>query len=338
LKIQSLGYKGNIDNTDKFGRVTAVFKNSFKVIKLDLLEELCTISGKLRYADEFPGVGDFVEIEDKVINKIYPRATKVSRKIAGKITAEQIIASNLDYIFIVTSLNDDFNIARLERYLTVVYDSGAMPVFILTKSDIAEDIQEKRDELEGIAFGVPIHTISNLRKEGIEELSQYFTSNNTVALIESSGVGKSTLINNIIGKEVLKTSDIREKDSKGKHTTTHRELFFLEEAIIIDTPGIRELQIWDGDIEKSFSDIEELARSCRFNDCQHDTEPECAVKKAISNGEISEERLKSYRKILNELEYIEIKKNSSHKQAEKEKIKKMMGSLNAQKQIKHRPN
>lgn len=318
-------------------RVVAVFKNMYKV-RDENKEYIVGLKGNLKKSNEFPCVGDYVLLDETnaIVTEILERKSKVSRKVAGHTYEEQVIASNIDYIFIVTSVNQDFNIARLERYLTMVYDSGASPVFVLTKSDIGEDIEEKIGELENIAYGVPIHLVSAYKNEGIEELKEYLSEGKTVAMIGSSGVGKSTLLNIFSHKVLAETMEIRKGDDKGKHTTTHRELYEVEGGYIIDTPGMRELQLWGGDIERTFEDIEELSAQCKFRDCRHMNEPQCAVKEAVEKGIITQKRLDSYNKLKKELEYTNDKKNLNHKTMEKKKIIGMMGSLDARKKINNK--
>lgn len=317
-------------------RIISVFKDLYRVS--DGKEEYnAPITGKMIRAEEFPVVGDFVEISsDGQIVEIYPRKTKLSRKAAGKAVKEQAIVSNVDYVFIVTSLNKDFNISRLERYLTMVWDSGANPCFILTKADLDNDIQSKVDSIEEIAYGVPVHIVSSFEDRGIEEVRAYLVDDKTIGLVGSSGVGKSTLINKLLGEDIIKTKEIRTTDDKGKHTTTRREMFRVGDGYVIDTPGMRELQMWSGDTSSTFEDIEEIASNCRFSDCNHGNEPGCAVRKAIESGELKEERLASYFKLKREVVNMENKINHGHKFAEKEKIKNMMGSLDKRKKIKFR--
>lgn len=310
-------------------RVIAVFKGLFKV-DFEGEPKLLSITGNMKKNGEFPVVGDLVSLNETkdIIVGIEPRKTKLSRKVAGAEIIEQVLASNLDYIFIVSSLNHDFNIARLERYLTMAYESGAKPVFILTKADIGEDVEEKINELENISFGTTIHTVSVIDDESLIPIKKYFEEKNIITLVGSSGVGKSSLINKLLGKEVLDTGAIREDDAKGRHTTSHRELFYLDKGAIIDTPGMRELQFWGGDLGSSFEDVEELFTKCKFSNCTHESEPGCAVKNAIKIGELSEDRFNRYKKLQKELRFIENKKNTSAKLAEKQKMVDMMGSLN----------
>lgn len=317
-------------------RIISVFKDLYRV--LDKGKEYnAPITGNMIKADGFPVVGDWVEISSEgQIIEIYPRKTKLSRKVAGKAVKEQVIVSNVDYVFIVTSLNKDFNISRLERYLTMVWDSGANPCFILTKADLDDDTQSKVDSIEEIAYGVPVHIVSSYEGKGIEEIRAYLKDDKTIGLIGSSGVGKSTLINKLLGEEIIKTKEVRIADDKGKHTTTRREMFRVGEGYIIDTPGMRELQIWSGDTNSSFEDVEEIANRCKFSDCAHGSEPGCAINKAIELGELKEGRLASYFKLKKEIVNMENKINHGHKFAEKEKIKAMMGSLDMRKKIKFR--
>ena len=316
-------------------RVIAVFKGLYKV-NINGEQKLLGITGNMKKANEFPVVGDLVNINETmdVITGIEPRKTKLSRKVAGNEVIEQILASNIDYVFIVSSLNHDFNIARLERYLTFVYESGASPVFILTKSDIGEEVEEKINKLEHIAFGVPIYKISILDENSLSPIKGYFEKENIITLVGSSGVGKSTLINKLLGNDVLETQGIREDDAKGRHTTTHRELFYLGKGAIIDTPGMRELQFWGGDLGNSFEDVETLISKCKFSDCTHTNEPKSAIRNAIEIGELSRERFERYKKLQKELTFMESKQNAGLKRAEKEKIINMMGSLDARKNLK----
>lgn len=292
------------------------------------------LAGKLRHeargANDLPVVGDWVAVAPRpdegsaTIHRVLPRSTKFSRKSAGDETEEQVLAANIDSIFIVTSLNSEMNLRRLERYLTLAWESGAAPVVVLTKKDLApEDVEEVLEKVGSAAVGVPIHAVSGVTGEGIEELRSYFTDGATVALLGSSGVGKSTLANALLGSEVQKVSDIR-KDDKGRHTTTHRELVELPDGgALIDTPGMRELQLWDasGGISNSFEDIETLATDCRFRDCRHDQEPGCAVAAALLDGRLDRGRFESYEKLQRELLYLERKQDVRARSEEQRKWK-----------------
>lgn len=239
---------------------------------------------------------------------------------------EQVIVTNIDTAFVVTSLNKDLNMRRLERYLSIARQSGAEPVIVLNKSDICADVEAKINDVLAIAPNVPVLAISATEKSGLEKLSPYLQDGKTVVLLGSSGVGKSTLINALEGRERQKIGDIREDDGRGRHTTTARELLVLENGgIIIDNPGMREIQLWDAGegLHDTFQDITELAAQCKFTDCQHETEPGCAVKRAINEGTLLEVRLESYRKLQRELIAFERKKNPALRAAERKKWKKI---------------
>jgi len=295
-----------------------------------------SISGSYRNnaktTTELPAVGDWVAVEprstqgDATIHLLLPRHSKFSRKAAGVTMQEQVIAANIDTVFIVSGLDQNFNLRRIERYLTLTWNSGAQPVIILNKADIVLDaieLQKMVAQCETIAIGVPVHPVSAITGKGFMELQQYLGEGNTIALLGSSGVGKSTLLNMLLGRNEQRTTVTREGDSKGRHTTTRRQLFILPSgAMIIDTPGMRELQLWVEDesesaLAASFSDIEALAVNCYFKDCTHTSEPNCAVKKAVESGELAPERLTSYKKMLRELKYFELKQQETSWQARK---------------------
>lgn len=311
------------------GRVCVEQKSSYKIYT-EVGIVTGEISGKLRYESDnseiLPAVGDWVVIslleneKKALIHKVLPRKSKFSRKCAGITCEEQITAANIDTVFIVVALNKDFNVRRIERYLITAWDSGATPVIVLSKADLCDNIDEKINMLEISCAGVPVHTISIVESLGLNELDRYFTPGCTTALLGSSGVGKSTLTNYLMGKDVQKVKEIRECDGKGKHTSTFREMFILpNKSLLIDTPGMREMQLWDGNegIYETFNDIEELAYKCKFRNCKHENEPGCAVKKAIENGELGSYRFNSYVKLQKELKYIENRQKFKAKKANK---------------------
>jgi ribosome biogenesis GTPase / thiamine phosphate phosphatase len=264
-------------------------------------------------------VGDWVALrflpgdERALVEAVLPRRTKFSRKAAhgpSELTEEQVVAANIDTVFVVSALGRDLNVRRLERYLATAWESGAQPVIVLTKSDLhPELVAAAREEVGAIAFAVPVHAISNVTGEGVDELQAYLAPGHTVALLGSSGVGKSTLANRLVGHELLATREVR-ADEKGRHTTSHRELVVLPGgALLIDTPGMRELQLWDVSegFDEAFADVVALAQRCRFGDCAHESEPGCAVRAALADGRLPADRWESYRKLQRELEALRAK-------------------------------
>ena len=272
------------------------------------------VSGKYRYGvqtvSDYPAVGDYVIAEwhegdgNAVITGLFPRRSCFIRKAAGTGNREQVVATNIDTVFICMSLNKNFNIRRLERYLSIAYDSGATPVAVLTKADLCSDVGERIAEVQNAAPGVDVLAVSSL-DEDTGAVMRYILSGRTVAFIGSSGVGKSTLTNRLTGTDSIATRETG-NDDKGRHTTTHRELIALPNgAFVIDTPGMRELGMWDsgGGIDTAFADIEALARACRYSDCTHNGEPGCAIRKALEEGTLDRARWNSYLKLKTENEY-----------------------------------
>jgi ribosome biogenesis GTPase / thiamine phosphate phosphatase len=285
-------------------------------------ELVAEVSGKFRHTaqlkSDYPSVGDWVAVQARpeegkaTIQALLPRKSCISRKTAGIETDEQVLASNIDTAFLVSGLDNDFNVRRIERYLTIVWESGATPIIILNKKDICKNLDECLSEVETVTYGLPVHTISAVTGEGMEQLSAYLTSSTTAVFLGSSGVGKSTIINTVLGEDRLDTGGIRLDDSRGRHTTVNRELIVLPEGgIVIDTPGLREIQLWaDGDgLKKTFNDIEELITQCRFKDCKHETEPGCTIKEALENGTLDQKRYNSYVKQQKELYSLSLRKN-----------------------------
>ena len=280
---------------------------------------------------ELPAVGDWVLVEPATdgpatIVEILPRTTQFVRRRAGREGGDQVIAANVDVACIVSSLNLDLNPRRIERYLVAARDSGAMPVVVLTKADLCDDIEAAVDAVREIASGAPIEVVSNVTGEGLDAIQKWLQPGKTAVLVGSSGVGKSTMVNKIAGEELLVTQDIREDDDKGRHTTTHREIFRLPDgSLILDTPGMREFGLIEAEegLEETFDDVAELAAGCKFRDCQHETEPGCAVRAAIDSGALPEERWASYMKLQREAAYEERRQDVSAELAQKKKWKQI---------------
>ena len=294
------------------GRVAVQHRGAYDVLTADG-DLRCDVAGRL-YEDaanpaDLPAVGDWVAVAARAderagtVQAVLPRRTKFSRKTAWQASEEQVLAANVDVVLIVSSLNEDMNLRRLERYLTLAWESGARPVLVLTKADLSDDVAATVAEVESVAFGAPVLAVSNITHEGLDELRSFLRPGVTAALLGSSGVGKSTLVNTLAGEELLETREIRD-DGKGRHTTTRRELVQLPGGgLVIDTPGMREVQLWiaDDGLEEAFEDVTELFGQCRFSDCAHQSEPGCAVKEALANGTLSPERWDSYLKLQREL-------------------------------------
>ena len=330
------------------GRVALEHKNLFRVYT-QYGEVFAEISGKLRHEAtsrrDLPAVGDWVVIRARpeggraMIHAVLPRRTSFARKIAGSRTEEQIVGANVDTVFLLTSLNQEFSLRRIERYLLITWESGASPIIILSKSDLCDRVAESIDEMQTVARGVPIHAISVVTRNGLQDVAQYFQRGKTVALIGSSGVGKSTLINHLAGDDRLKVQTVRESDDRGRHTTTHRELVLLPAGgLVLDTPGMRELQLFDGDqsLELVFDDIEALAARCFFGDCRHQDEPRCAVREALVAGTIDAGRYQSYEKLQKELRYVARKRDKLSEILERKKWKKLSRLATERARLKRR--
>ena len=284
-------------------------------------------SGRLKFDGVEPAVGDWVTAErvpgerKAVIHAVLPRRTKFSRKEPWKRTAEQVIAANVDLVFLVQAFGHDFNLRRLERYLTAAWESGAQPAIVLTKRDLSDDPEAFVAEAETVAYGVPVHAVSNVNGEGLDALRQYLLPGRTIAVLGSSGVGKSTLINRLLGEQALPTAEIR-GDGRGRHTTTRRELVLIPGgALLLDTPGLRELQLWAGEeaLEGSFADVTAIAAECRFSDCSHESEPGCAIRAALDDGSLPSERWESHRKLQRELRALAVRQDARLRAEEKAK-------------------
>ena len=306
-------------------RIAREDKNTFFVLT-DRGDLTARVSGRLRYLTEdcgnYPTVGDWVAIQaffdegKALIHVVLPRKSKFSRKAmlgggmpdTGGRTEEQVLAANVDTVFLVSGLDRDYNPRRIERYVTMAWESGANPVIVLNKTDLCDDVASRIDQIECGIVGVPVLPVSAARHENLNLLQKYLAPGNTVAFLGSSGVGKSTLINSLAGTGDLKTAPVSDTDGRGRHTTTHRELILLPGGgMVIDTPGLRGLQIWadEGGLSRTFADIEELAVGCRFSDCTHTNEPGCAVLAALENNELDADRFNNYMKLNRELEELE---------------------------------
>jgi len=321
-------------------------------------EFMAEVSGKFRHEAagraDFPAVGDWVlattrkEESRATIHRVLNRKSKFSRKIAGKKTEQQIVAANVDVVFIVSSLNSEFNLRRLERYVALAWESGAQPMIVLNKSDLSANPEELRREAEAAAIGVAVILTSALRGDGIEKIREMMRSTpeksgsavsalkkmpvaKTAALLGSSGVGKSSLINAILGTQLLDTGEIRESDDRGRHTTTTRHLIVAPGGgVLIDTPGMRELQLWDASegIDQAFGEIADLAANCKFRDCQHVNEPGCAVRAAVESGSLDAERLESFHKLGREEKFVAAKQDAALRAEQTKAVKRVMKKVN----------
>ena len=310
MNIEDYGIVPNCEHLPGIpARVTAVHKERYEIVCEHGITH-ARLKAKEYYVDtqDFPTTGDFVMIHyidngDSQIIATLPRKTFFSRREPGPVPRDQAVAANFDYVFIMQSLNLDFNPKRLERYLTLAWQSGATPVILLTKADLAEDYWDYLTQVDRVAAGVNIHVVSAHTGYGLPRLNAYLQPGKTVVFLGSSGVGKSSLVNALAREEIMAVSAIREDDSKGRHTTTHRQLIRLQSGVmIIDTPGMRELGMWDVSegLDQAFADVESYLGKCRFSDCKHEREPGCAIRAAIEAGQLDISRWESYQKLSEE--------------------------------------
>lgn len=340
MKLQALGWNAYFDaewnsterSDERPARVTAQHRDLWEVVG-EFGEGRAEPSGKLRLAaeegDDWPAVGDWVAIagepgQGTTIRTVLPRRTQLVRKEAGRRVAPQVLAANVDTIFLLLGLDGDYNPRRMERYLAQLWDSGSRVVLLLNKADICREAETRAEAMRRSAPGVDVICASGLTGKGLASLEPYLGFGQTVVLLGSSGVGKSTLLNRMLNSEKQATAPVRESDSRGRHTTTARQLFFLPVgAMVIDTPGLRELQLWDaGDgVAHAFSDLDALARQCRFRNCTHTGEPGCAVAEAIQGGQLEPERLDNQRKLLREQAFLERKQDKGVEAENKTRMK-----------------
>lgn len=327
---------------DFVARISGEHRTQFEIFT-DRGPRLAKLGGKLRFECEnlrqsLPAVGDFVlcrgNADDEVVTllSVFERRTAFIRKMAGRKNAPQVIASNVDFVFCVSALSSDINLARMERYLALIFSSGAAPVIVLTKPDLCASVDVATKAVATRFPNVAWHVVNAVSGEGTEALTTYLSSGNSVALVGTSGVGKSTLTNRMLGREALETQATRDWDDKGRHTTTHRQMFELPQGgVIIDTPGMRELGIYDADVSfvSVFDKLEALAKQCKFRDCRHESEPGCAILQAIDNGEVDRSEFKSYLKLQREAAYQSHRESPTHFSEQREKWKRRAREVRA---------
>ncbi len=303
-------------------------------------EALAVVAGSLRHKarspEERPAVGDWVALRPPeaghraVVQAVLPRRSVFVRRAAGKRDVAQVLAANVDTVFLVMGLDGDFSPRRIERALVLSWESGASPVVLLNKADVCDDVPARRAEVEAVAPGVPVRVIAAKPGEGLDSLAPWLVAGRTVALLGSSGVGKSTIVNRLLGREKQKTQEVVGADQRGRHTTTHRELVLLPGgALLLDTPGLREIQLWSDEagLQAAFEDVHELASACRFTDCGHGAEPGCAVLAAVEEGRLAAARLDSFRTLQAELRALEIREDPLKRREERARWKAIHKSL-----------
>ena len=318
------GLAENLEPGHEPGRVTAAHRAAFDVQTAhDVVR--ARLPGRLVHEAVDVAVGDWVGLRDGLIRNVLPRRSAIVRNAAGRATRAQTLAANVDVAFVLSSLGPDLEPRRIERYLVTIWESGAAPEIVLTKADRVDDPWELVAEVEAVAIGVPVHVVSAVTGEGCDALRVRIQPGTTAVLLGSSGVGKSTLVNRFAGRELMAVTDTRADDDEGRHTTTHRELIRLPGGgVVIDTPGLRELQLWDAEgIDAAFADVEELAGECRFNDCSHTREPDCAVLAAVDDGTLPAQRLDSWRKLQRELRQIAMRHDHLLRKEETRRWKKI---------------
>ncbi len=349
MSMQSLGWNEHWATTFapraaagiRPARVAREDRGRYRVLS-EAGERGAELAGRMRHEArtrlDLPAVGDWVAVRDggdsDVVVALLPRRTAFVRKVAGDTTEQQIVAANVDTVFVVMGLDENFNLRRLERYLTASWESGATPVVVLNKRDLVEDPEAAIAETEAVAAGAAVVAVSALGEGTLEALAAWLRPGRTVALLGSSGVGKSTLVNALLGAERLETGAVRAADARGRHTTTRRELVPIEGgAVLIDTPGMRELQLWgdESGTASTFPEIMALAAACRFTDCRHDHEPGCAVRAALADGSLDEARFESWQKLQKELRWLEVRSDARARAAETAKWKAIHKSM------KHHP-
>jgi ribosome biogenesis GTPase / thiamine phosphate phosphatase len=324
--LRALGWTAELADTMDHGlepgRVVAAHRGAFDVATARALVR-AHAPGRLRHEGVDVAVGDWVALAGAAVKGVLPRRSAIVRKSAGLTSESQTLAANVDVAFIVTSLGPDFDLRRIERYLVTIWESGAVPEIVLTKADRTDDPWPVVAEVETVAVGVTVHVVSALTGQGCDALRARIPEATTAVLLGSSGVGKSTLVNRFAGRELMHVHETRVDDDEGRHTTTHRQLVQLPGGgLVIDTPGLRELQLWDagsGAVEAAFADIEELVARCRFTNCSHETEPDCAVRAALQSGELTHERHRSWLKLQRELRAVALRSDARLRREEKRK-------------------